>query len=197
MDSYYAPTVTQAIKRRAHLSQFKQYNERALMAIWSVITGKPHSYLDIGCGSGDMVRFARSCGVTAVGVDVVAESPDIQADLRRPLRLSPSFQLVTCLEVAEHLPAESADTLVQSIVDHLDVGGYLVFSAAIPGQQGDYHVNCQQPIYWREKFWPHKVNYDPELTRQLMFVWYLSAVTGPLMHLPANVQVFRKGDSES
>ncbi len=189
-ETYYEPSLENRLQRLGYLTQFDEENRRALLAIWSVLTGKPQTQLDLGCGSGAMVNLAVDCDVDAVGVDVVATAPNVQHDLRVPLHLRREFELITCIEVAEHLPADSADVLVDSIDRHLAVGGTLVFSAAIPGQQGINHVNCQQPYYWRQRFWAKKINYQPELTTKLAFMWTL--VTGALMHLPANVQVFIK-----
>jgi hypothetical protein len=51
--------------------------------------------------------------------------------------------------VAEHLPAASAATFVSSLCRH---GDAVLFSAAIPGQGGSYHVNEQWPSYWANLF---------------------------------------------
>ncbi len=70
-------------------------------------------------------------------------------DLAEPLNLDRKFDLVQCLEVAEHVPAEHADTLIGQLVAHSDV---ILFSAAVPGQGGEFHVNEQPPGYWVERF---------------------------------------------
>ena len=199
--NYYQPTDEMIRARHKGLAQFNTHNARALLAAWAVLGGVPQTYLDMGSGNGAMTAFARGLGVDAVGMDVTAVAPDIRADLRESVYIGESpgdttirlFDFVTSIEVAEHLEKEYADIFVANIARHMKEGSWLVFTAAIPGQQGDHHVNCQQPFYWREKFWAHQVNYDMGKTRELMFMWHLSSVTGPLMHLPANVQVFRKG----
>jgi hypothetical protein len=53
------------------------------------------------------------------------------------------------LEVAEHISAASADIFVRNLTELSDL---IVFSAAIPGQGGTFHVNEQWPEYWAEKF---------------------------------------------
>jgi 2-polyprenyl-3-methyl-5-hydroxy-6-metoxy-1,4-benzoquinol methylase len=65
------------------------------------------------------------------------------------LDLDQKFDLVISLEVAEHLPKTAADVFVDSVVRHGDV---ILFSAAIPFQGGNGHVNEQWPGYWAEKF---------------------------------------------
>jgi hypothetical protein len=88
------------------------------------------------------------------GVDIAApeETLFIRHDLTTPLYLGRAFNLVLCLEVGEHLPEASADTLVDNIVYH---GGDIVFSAAVPGQEGVGHINCQPHEYWHAKFAEH------------------------------------------
>jgi 2-polyprenyl-3-methyl-5-hydroxy-6-metoxy-1,4-benzoquinol methylase len=65
--------------------------------------------------------------------------------LIQPLDLEKEFDLVVSLEVAEHLPASAADQFVNTLVKH---GKKILFSAAIPGQGGQDHLNEQWPDYW-------------------------------------------------
>jgi hypothetical protein len=53
------------------------------------------------------------------------------------------------LEVAEHLPAECAGALVDSLCRLAPV---VAFSAAIPFQGGVHHVNERWPEYWAALF---------------------------------------------
>ena len=67
----------------------------------------PRSVLDIGCGQGEWLEaFALD---DMFGVDIAAPEGEHFAgrDLRHPLDLGRTFDLVVCLEVGEHLPAES------------------------------------------------------------------------------------------
>ena len=59
------------------------------------------------------------------------------------------YDLALSLEVAEHLPAASADVFVDSLTALSD---FVVFSAAIPGQGGRHHINEQWLEYWLERF---------------------------------------------
>ena len=69
----------------------------------------------------------------------------LHADLSHRLDLQRRFDLVLCLEVAEHLTAEAAEVVVGNCTRHADA---VLFSAAIPGQQGRVHLNEQLPEYW-------------------------------------------------
>lgn len=118
------------------------------------------SVLDVGCATGTWLRAWSETGVGDIqGVDGdyvdrsrlrIDGSCFRSADLSRPLSLGRSFDLVQSLEVAEHIDATHAEQFVQNLVDHS--GGLILFSAAPPGQGGEYHVNEQPLQYWREKF---------------------------------------------
>jgi SAM-dependent methyltransferase len=119
----------------------------------------PQSVLDIGCGNGSWLRAALDRGAQEiVGVDGVKLDPTLlhvpadcvhTADLSLPVDLGRCFDLVICLETAEHLEARSAKTLVDTIVRH---GELILFSAAAPGQDGVHHVNLRWPAYWQKLF---------------------------------------------
>ena len=47
------------------------------------------------------------------------------------------------------MPADRADDFVDSLIRHGDV---ILFSAAVPHQGGEHHVNEQPPEYWRKLF---------------------------------------------
>lgn len=70
-------------------------------------------------------------------------------DLKTVFSPSERYSIASCLEVAEHLEEEYADTIIDSLVSASDI---VVFSAAIPFQRGVHHVNCQWQSYWVNKF---------------------------------------------
>jgi len=117
------------------------------------------SVIDIGCGNGTWLDVFQRCGIEDIlGVDgdyVDRATLQIQPDrfrspaLGRPLDLGGRFDLAICLEVAEHLPEDRADTFIDSVTRHAPV---VLFSGAIPGQGGTHHVNEQWPQYWANRF---------------------------------------------
>ena len=117
------------------------------------------SLLDIGAGHGAWAAEWLAAGVTDVlAVDGDYVRPDQLAipaknfrahDLATPLDLKRRFDLVQTLEVAEHLPGGKAELFVDNLTRHGDV---ILFSAAVPHQGGEHHVNEQPPEYWRQKF---------------------------------------------
>ncbi len=120
---------------------------------------KVGSLLDIGAGHGAWAAEWLAAGVRNVlAVDGDYVRPDQLAvprksfrahDLATPLDLKQRFDLVQTLEVAEHLPHDKADLFVDNLTRHGDV---ILFSAAVPHQGGEHHVNEQPPEYWRGKF---------------------------------------------
>jgi len=117
------------------------------------------SVLDVGCGRGAWLSEWAAAGVHDVfGVDgdyVDRERLEIHKerfralDVARPFDLERQFDVVQCLEVGEHVPAAGAPFLIDNLARH---GSTVLFSAAIPGQGGESHVNEQPPSFWRSLF---------------------------------------------
>jgi hypothetical protein len=70
----------------------------------------------------------------------------------RPFDLGRRFSLAQCLEVGEHIAPEASAVLVANLVKHSDC---VLFSAAIPGQGGENHVNERPYEFWRALFAEH------------------------------------------
>jgi glycosyltransferase involved in cell wall biosynthesis len=142
------------------------------------------SVLDLGCGTGIWLNVLLDGGRRqGFGVDVVANDPAdlevdpeliLNADLGQKLDLHRRYDLVVCLEVAEHIDAQFAEIVVDNCVRHADL---ILFSAALPGQQGMNHINEQPLLYWVERFQRHGYT-DLDLIRPLIWndqqipVWY-------------------------
>lgn len=157
--------------------------------------GSISSVLDVGCGSGIwLATFADNgvedyCGLDYdVGSDQLLIPPNRfqRRNLERPFDLDRRFDLVTCLEVAEHLPATSASDLVTSISRHSDL---VLFSAAVPGQGGDHHVNEQWPSYWRKYFEAHDFELFDILRGR---IWWWSDVT---YYFRQNLLLYARNDA--
>ena len=126
----------------------------------------PRSVVDVGCGVGTWLASFSHHGVKdVIGVDgeyvdrkllQIPKEQFIGRDLTQPIGLERRFDLVCCLEVAEHLDAAFAGTLVDSLAG---LGPVVLFSAAAPYQGGTNHVNEQWPEYWAELF--QKRGYSP------------------------------------
>ena len=119
------------------------------------------SVLDVGCGTGNWLSCFSALGrrsILGLEMEQLDQAHEIDprlilhVDVGQYLNLWRRFDLVLCLEVAEHLDQQFASTLIENCVRHSDV---VLFSAALPGQQGLHHVNEQRPEYWAELFATH------------------------------------------
>ena len=120
---------------------------------------KINSVLDVGCGRGAWLgKWVKSGVEDVIGVDGdyvaketlrFSEEKFRAVDLTSAMDLGRQFDLVQCLEVAEHLPQDAAVNLIKSLVRHGDV---ILFSAATPGQGGEFHINEQPLEFWRKIF---------------------------------------------
>jgi hypothetical protein len=122
---------------------------------------KPASVIDVGCGLAQWLKvFEDACHSEVLGIDgfhvslensYISESNRLRVDLCDFIRtpVLRSYDLVLCLEVAEHLDLHFADVLVDKLAS---LGNMILFSAAIPGQTGENHVNEQPHSFWLDKF---------------------------------------------
>lgn len=159
------------------------------------------SVLDMGCGNGFLIARLAQLGKEVAGIDGSIHVldwapqdliPNIRiADLTRPLRLG-RFDLVICVEVAEHLDAQFADTLVDNICENS--GGLVFFSAATAGQGGFYHVNEQPHDYWITRFRKRHFEVDHQVTQNLRED--LSGAINTMWWFARNVLVLRRNRPE-
>lgn len=118
-----------------------------------------NSIIDVGCGDGIWLKVFQEHGVENIlGVDgdyitpeilTIAKENFLSFDLTQKLKLDRQFDLVISLEVAEHLPPEFSDTFIDSLTS---LGSCILFSAAIPYQPGNNHINSQWQDYWVDLF---------------------------------------------
>ena len=86
---------------------------------------RPASVLDVGCGLGTWLKVVQSRGISDIAgidgawLDVSKLRVDQRLvevrDLEKPFDLGRRFDLVICLEVAEHLSANAADNFISSL----------------------------------------------------------------------------------
>ncbi|CAN7578357.1 hypothetical protein LJR219_004237 [Phenylobacterium sp. LjRoot219] len=119
----------------------------------------PRSVVDFGGGAGHWAAACLARGVRDVltidgpwvppSARVMPAERFLEHDLGAPLVLDRRFDLALCLEAAEHLPASAAEALVRALTAAAPV---VAFSAALPGQGGDGHINEQPASYWARLF---------------------------------------------
>lgn len=175
------------------LKDMQPNNIKHILATFAYF-GIPKSFLDVGCGDGTTVELARKLGVMAFGVDqlVQEEWPDYYyyQNLVDAFRLPQPVEMVYTLEVAEHLHETAHGTFCDTLNENLLPGGHLVFTAALPGQDGTGHVATRPPFYWRTELTARGLTYSRMDTINLGLLW--SHIQSPFEHLAANLQVFTK-----
>ncbi len=147
---------------------FYRYQREGALASAEAILPALHEFLsiksvlDVGCGAGAWLRVHQDLGVSDIqGIDgdyverrllVIPEARFTAGDIVQPLRLGRRFDLVQCLEVAEHIAPSAGPALIENLVGAGDV---VLFSAAVPGQGGKGHINERPLSYWRDLFAGH------------------------------------------
>ena len=119
----------------------------------------PNSVVDLGCGIGTWLSAFTEQGITDVfGIDgdyinknklLIPYNCFLAEDLSKLPVIQRNFDLAISLEVAEHISASSSDAFVNALTS---LSSAVIFSAAIPFQGGENHINEQWPDYWSEKF---------------------------------------------
>lgn len=120
---------------------------------------KPESVVDIGCGTGTWLKVCVDNGVFDIlGIEghhldtarlVIPREFVIQSDLEKNFVVNKRFDIAICLEVAEHLDPAIARQFIEQVTSLSDV---VLFSAAIPHQGGQNHINEQWITYWGALF---------------------------------------------
>lgn len=118
------------------------------------------SVVDFGCAQGGWLSVFQEQGIEEIqGIDGDWVDPQkliIPEICFRCVDLSSydhdpaeKYDLALCLEVAEHMEDKFSDQLIDNLAKSSDI---ILFSAAVPDQGGQHHVNERPPEYWKEKF---------------------------------------------
>ena len=145
-----------------HLDKDHNLNAPGEIVPYLINIFHPKSVADVGCGLGTFLNVFLENGVNdLLGIDgrwvdksklFIPENYFIEKDLEQKFTVDKKFDLVLCLEVAEHLSGQSSDVLVENLTS---LSNIIIFSAAIKNQGGQNHINEQPCSYWVEKFKAH------------------------------------------
>jgi SAM-dependent methyltransferase len=114
---------------------------------------RPASVLDVGCAMGMLVEALSNRGVDAWGIDVsehaiaaVADSIGDRCSVASVVDPLPRrYDLITCIEVLEHVPPSQADIAIANLCQATD----RILLSSTPRDYGEpTHLNVQQPEVW-------------------------------------------------
>lgn len=121
---------------------------------------KPRTVLDAGCAIGFLVQALRAEGVEAEGVDVsewaisqAAESVSSHCRVGSiTAELDKDYDLITCIEVLEHVPSVEAAAAVANLCRHTQM---ILFSSTPEHFDEVTHINVRPPEHWATLFAAH------------------------------------------
>ena len=142
----------------------------------------PASVVDVGCGTGIILKRFADAGVVVRGVEgsrsAIRRSPVgdrvVRANLERGVPDLGRFDACLCIEVAEHLSPRASTSLVAGLARLSDL---VVFTASQGGGMG--HLTVQPLSYWRKLFARHGFDESPLTTTLLDAIsdipepWYI------------------------
>jgi SAM-dependent methyltransferase len=155
--------------------------------------------LDLGCANGFLIEDFAIAGKMVRGVELSPCVRDfLPAILQQRVTIADAttlgavgrFDLVCCVEVAEHVAPDSSLGLLDSIA--ANASKWIYFTAASPYQEGHGHINCRQQFFWLNEFRKRGIELDWERTEQL-----LAAIRGlqPAEWLEWNSLILRVPDA--
>lgn len=138
--------------------------------------------IDVGCGPGIYVQALRELGHDVIGIDPDKRCPET---IKSMFDEEGKYDLAICLEVAEHIDESLSDKVVEKLTE---LAPTIIFSAAVPGQGGHGHINCQPKEYWENKFGKLNFVVDREATQNFIDFMRSGYHMGWLVN---NVQIFK------
>jgi hypothetical protein len=123
---------------------------------------------DFGCGLGKYVQWLRAQGFDCDGFDgnpntnALTDGACRSLNLAEPVQLKKKYDAVISLEVGEHVPKKYETVFLDNLTRHAKET--IVLSWAIPGQEGDGHVNCRSNTYIIYQLWKKGFRFRPYQT---------------------------------
>lgn len=192
--------------RYEHYDNIHNFSAAEEMVPYIVNLLQPNSVVDVGCGTGTWLKVFENAGISDfLGIDgnyvdrkklKISNSNFTEYDLEKKYNSPRKYDIAISLEVAEHLKQESADLFITTLANLSDT---LIFSAAIPNQGGQNHLNEQPPMYWIAKleqkgykcfdvlrpiFWENK-NVDCWYKQNIFLLTKDEVVTNKVKNLPS------------
>jgi hypothetical protein len=118
---------------------------------------KPNKVLDAGCAFGFLVESFWDRGVEAYGFDISSYAiGQVRRDMRPYCKcqsisdpIEGTFDLITCIEVLEHLRPEETRAAIENLTGHADT---ILFSSTPSDLREPTHFNVRPTMGWIEAF---------------------------------------------
>ena len=168
---YYSHCCGKPYERNAEwLAEFGRLADRIVADI------RPRRVLDAGCAIGLLVETLRDRGVQAWGVDISSFAIAHAHETVKPYCREGSvadpfdqrFDLITCVEVVEHMPSADADRAIVNFCAHTDD---VLFSSSPTDYREPTHINVHPPEYWAEIFARHGFIRDVDYDASFLTPW--------------------------
>ena len=145
---------TQFFERR---SKEGEIADAILSTVFPVLL--PRTVVDLGTAVGTWLNAAKRAGAERVmGVDgpwvpaeqrLISSDEFVEVDLEGSLPNLGTFDLAICTEVLEHVSAPASERAVEWLCQSAPA---VLFSAAVPAQGGEAHINERWQSHWAELF---------------------------------------------
>ncbi|WP_315072954.1 methyltransferase [uncultured Clostridium sp.] len=121
----------------------------------------PKTFLDVGCAFGYLVAALRDRGVEAYGIDISEFAiSQVREDIKPyckawsaldgiPNDFPSNYDLLSTIEVAEHLYPDDGEVFIGNICEFSD---RIIFSSSPDEEEEATHFNVQPAEYWVMKF---------------------------------------------
>jgi SAM-dependent methyltransferase len=137
---------------------------------------QPSRVLDAGCAIGLLVETLRARGVDASGIDLSTWAIEHATEAAKPYVREGSitepfggqFDLIVCIEVLEHMPAEEAEKAIANFAKHT---GDVLFSSTPFDYKEPTHINVRMPEDWAETFARHGFYRDLDFDGSFITKW--------------------------
>lgn len=129
---YRKPTINKNILFNLTVDRFLEHKNTYIKPLYNI--------LDIGCGPGHLInKFLRFNDVRLTGFDITSNTLEIlsgiysevsfnQVDFSVPQMLEEKFDVITAVEVLEHIPHDKKAVFLKNCSDALSPGGILILT---------------------------------------------------------------------